>query len=314
MPQKNPGAGAHERIVPSGQRADSLGARRREGQVAQSIEENAQIILKTLAERPSAGVGAEEVPGEDLAAITGLSPDRINDAVAILVDAGFVEWLQELGTAPYLFSVVWITPRGRYEYERLMRQPPPGPHKDAQMLRPPSPVGSPYGFTPDDWEIVSARKGARDVLHVVLGHQWESEYFDSSELRRHVEGMFLKVINEYQKLPGSLPVQLDFQSLAAGYGEHLFNKIARDLIGADIAVFETSDLNPNVMLEMGVALTWGVQVLPIKLAGCPKPPSDISGQTWADYQESARIFVDPHHEVRLLEMIKYAIRRKGRSS
>ena len=81
--------------------------------MAQSIEENAQIILKTLAERPSAGVGAEEVPGEDLAAITGLSPDRINDAVAILVDAGFVEWLQELGTAPYLFSVVWITPRGR---------------------------------------------------------------------------------------------------------------------------------------------------------------------------------------------------------
>ena len=54
-----------------------------------------------------------------------------------------------------------------------------------------------------------------------------------------------------------MPVQLDFQSLAAGYGGHLFNKIARDIIGADIAVFETSNLNPNVMLEMGVALTWG---------------------------------------------------------
>ena len=82
--------------------------------MAQSIEENARIILKALAERPRAGVGAEEIPGDELAAIMGLSPDEINDAVAVLVDAGFVEWLQEMGTAPYLFSVVWVTPRGRY--------------------------------------------------------------------------------------------------------------------------------------------------------------------------------------------------------
>jgi hypothetical protein len=144
------------------------------------------------------------------------------------------------------------------EYERLMRQPPPGPREDAQMLRPPSPVGSPYGFTPDNWEAVSMRKGARDILYVVVGHQWKSKYFNSSELRRHVEDMFLRAINDYNNERGSFPVHLDFQSLAAGYGEHLFNKIARDIIGADIAVFETSNLNANVMLEMGVALTWGV--------------------------------------------------------
>jgi predicted nucleotide-binding protein len=67
----------------------------------------------------------------------------------------------------------------------------------------------------------------------------------------------------------------------------LFNEIARDIISSDIAVFETSDLNPNVMLEMGVALTWDVRVLPIKKEGQPKPPSDISGQTYADYRDSA---------------------------
>jgi hypothetical protein len=66
------------------------------------------------------------------------------------------------------------------------------------------------------------------------------------------------------KLPGAIPLHLVFRALAAGYGEHLFNQIARDIIAADIAVFETSDLNPTVMLEMGVALTWGVRVLPIK--------------------------------------------------
>ena len=70
----------------------------------------------------------------------------------------------------------------------------------------------------------------------------------SSMLRRHVEDMFLKAVNDYDNEPGSLPIRLNFQALAAGYGEHLFNKIARDIIGADIAVFETFNLNPNVML------------------------------------------------------------------
>lgn len=103
-----------------------------------------------------------------------------------------------------------------------------------------------------------------------------------------------------------------FQPLAAGYGEHLFNEIARDIISADIGVFETSDLNPNVMLEMGVALTWGVRVLPIKVQGKDRPPSDISGQTWADYLDSGSTFVDPEHETKLVRMIERAIRKKGR--
>ena len=84
---------------------------------------------------------------------------------------------------------------------------------------------------------------------------------------------------------------------------------ARDIIGADLAVFETSDLNPNVVLEMGVALTWGMRVLLIKRGGCEKPPSDISGQTWADYEESARKFLDRDHGVKLIEMIKRAVRK-----
>jgi hypothetical protein len=51
----------------------------------------------------------------------------------------------------------------------------------------------------------------------------------------------------------------------------------------DIAVFDVSDLNPNVMIEIGVALTWGIRMLLIRENGSPTPPSDISGQTWAKY-------------------------------
>ena len=107
---------------------------------------------------------------------------------------------------------------------------------------------------------------------------------------------------------------MEFKPLAAGYGEHLFNEIARDIISADIAVFEAPDLNSNVMVEMGVALTWGVRVLPIKAAGRPKPPSDVSGHTWADYEDSASRFCDPDHQSKVVHMIQRAIRKKGKSS
>ena len=67
------------------------------------------------------------------------------------------------------------------------------------------------------------------------------------------------------------------------------------------------------MLERGVALTWGVRVLPITRVDRPRPPSDISGQTWANYQENARIFVDTDHASTLVRMVERAVKKKGHS-
>lgn len=123
-----------------------------------------------------------------------------------------------------------------------------------------------------------------------------------------------RAVDTYNAASARPPLTLDFRSLSAGYGEHLFNEIARDIIGSDIAVFETSDLNPNVMLEMGVALTWGVSVLPIKYEGRPKPPSDVSGQSWAEYRDHAALFLDADHQAKVVRMIERAVRKKGRGA
>jgi len=131
-------------------------------------------------------------------------------------------------------------------------------------------------------------------------------------LKTNVEEMFRVALRRYSERPDALPARLEFSPLQAGYGEHLFNEIARDIISADIAAFETSDLNANVMVEMGVALTWGVRVLPIKQLGRPKPPSDISGQTWADYENSAATFVDPDHHEKLDRIVTRAVKKKAR--
>ncbi|MES1225410.1 MAG: hypothetical protein ABUT20_58555, partial [Bacteroidota bacterium] len=117
-------------------------------------------------------------------------------------------------------------------------------------------------------------------------------------------------VNGYNSNGGVEKINLDFKPLSAGYAEHLFNQIAREIISSDIAVFETSDLNPNVMIETGVALTWGKRVLLIKNRNCPIPPSDISGQTYADYNSNAEQFLSSNHEQQMIGMIGRAVMKK----
>jgi hypothetical protein len=287
-----------------------------------SLQELASDVLRVLAMWPRDEMGLSETDGKTISKVTGLSPAEINDAVTLLVHSGYAEWRQYLGTAPYLFGAVGITPVGRYEHERtssilgdpLIIKPREGERQADQprISLPPAPIGSPYGFTDEDWEFIADRKDRSGELIVVLGYQFSSEHYDSEALKTNLESMFHWAVGQYNAIPTAVPTVLSFRALAAGYGEHLFNEIARDIIAADIAVFETSDLNPNVMLELGVALTWGVRVLPIKKVGRPKPPSDISGQTWADYNNSASEFVDAEHNEKLIRMVERAVRKKAR--
>lgn len=288
--------------------------------MATQIDADATVLLRILEQAPRDAF----VAGPQLLEQTGLDAGRINDAMAILVEAGLAEWVQTFGTAPFDFSDAMITPRGRYEHQRTAaltktaasqtgaaESPTDSPAPVA--VRAPVPVGSPYGFTDEDWEIVAERKSRQDQLRVVLGLQFVSSNYDTDRLKRHIKEWFEKAVAEYNARKMGHPVSLKFKALAAGYGEHLFNGIARDIVSSDIAVFETSDVNANVMIEMGVALTWGIRVLPIKVAGTQKPPSDISGQTWADYKDDGAAFCDDDHQSRLVRMIQLAVRKKGRT-
>lgn len=123
--------------------------------------------------------------------------------------------------------------------------------------------------------------------------------------------MFNEAVSRYNKANVGAKVELKFSALHAGYSEHLFNEIARDIISSDIAVFETSDMAPNVFIEIGVALTWGSRVFLIKNEKCSKPPSDISGQTYVDYQENGDVVTDSDHSEKLFRMVERAIQKKG---
>jgi len=256
--------------------------------------------------------GRYSLEGDEVADATGLSPERINDAVDILDESGYVRTMKVMGTAPYSFHSVELTPRGRVEGERVQSSEDmttEAPSSEPLVKRSVTPVGSPYGFTDQDWAAVTVDRENADAVIVCFGYQWTSPLYSTSDLEANVEKMFDTALGSVNARNGT-NAQLLFRKLEGGYGGHLFNEIARHIIGSDIAVFDTSDQNPNVMIELGVALTWGRSVLPMRDQRSPKTPSDISGQTWAEYLNSGATWSDPNHARKLEKLVELAISRK----
>ncbi len=282
------------------------------------------LVLKALADyqmkENDPNKGHYQLNGEQLQKITKLHLSFMNDAVEILRESGLVEVIRGLGSYPYSFVMAELTPKGRFLLKKIneesqtkesMEEKEPKIQKIQRAL---NPVGSPYGFGDEDWEYIEVQKKDGNKLNVVFGLQWKSTVYETDSLVANIKKHFEDAIEIYRSRSGSLPITLNFKQLAAGFGEHLFNQIARDVISSDVAVFETSDKNPNVMIEMGVALTWGVRVLPIKREDKEKPPSDISGQTWADYKnngDNAKTFTESEFQEKLIAMIDRAIKKKG---
>jgi hypothetical protein len=285
-----------------------------------TIEDDATTLLITMAdygkEPNDPAKGHYVFDALELQSMTEIEPHRLNDAVNVLEEGGLVKARRYAGMQPFQFGKLELTSRGRLEAERVQgartTQKSVGPEVSGEesVSHSPLPVGSPYGFTDQDWEAVSLDRDDGGRLVVAFGYQWNSEHYDADVLLKNIEKMFAEALDAVgHRLPNPR-TRLDFRALRAGYGGHLFNQIARDIIGSDITVFDTSDMNPNVMIEMGVALTWGVRVLPIRSAKAPETPSDISGQTWAIYNVAGASWEDSEHAKKLEKMIELALRRK----
>lgn len=285
------------------------------------IEQNALYVLKILVDN-----NMQLASGKKIEEVTNFDPQAINDAIEYLEDLNAVKVMRYLGTSPYDFGQVEVNTRGRYLYHELFSDEeskgtiltedeinPPILAGKKLPERPYNPLGSPYGFTEDDWETVSLKKKNRCKLNVVFGLQYESDYYITDDIINNIKIYFEEAVTNFNsKDLLNCVVELKFEKLAAGLGEHVFNKIASDIISSDIAVFEVSDRNPNVMIEMGVALTWGVRVLPLREIDSPDVPSDISGHSWVKYSESGEKINDDSFQEKLDEMVERAIIKKGR--
>jgi hypothetical protein len=138
-----------------------------------SIREDATTLLLHLAQLQAAdpNLRHEYVERLELDDALKMGPQRLSDAAALLEENGYADVLKTFGTAPYDFNAVLLTSRGRFEAERLMEaakaagdesspdEPAPvgatpvGANRQAATVtRFAQPVGSPFGFTPADWE------------------------------------------------------------------------------------------------------------------------------------------------------------------
>ena len=220
-----------------------------------SIENNATNILIKLYKFDEEN-GRAVYPGSKLIHLTQLKPDDINDAVDYLEERGLIERLNWKGTDPFTFGQIELNSKGRYIYQEIQKSHAENSNVENNIVaQQPIAAGSPFGFSDLDWEYTQMKISDYSKLIVVMGYQFESKYYNSDMLSSKIESQFKKALDRWNKSTNGSKLELDFIRLVAGYGEHLFNQIARDIISADIAVFETSDLNPNVMLELGVALT-----------------------------------------------------------
>ena len=284
------------------------------------IEQNATTILAAIIENDKQSGEEAYHGGKTINEMTGIKPSDINDAVEFLDDRTLIKTLKALGTKPYRFALIKANSRGRYVYYETKKQIEESDRSSEESVSKkmsenvsatsPLPAGSPFGFTDQDWEYVQTLKRMENILYVVMGMQFESQKYDTEKLKQNIKVQFEKAIDNYNEKSSLEKIVLNFKHLSAGYGEHLFNQIARDIISSDIAVFETSDSNPNVMIELGVALTWGIRVLPLLKNGCSTPPSDLSGLTWVKYRNNGSEFVSDSHDDEMVSMVERAILKK----
>ena len=296
-----------------------------------TISEDMDLILEFF-EREYQKDAEKMSTGEELQQALDIGPERLNAVIDQLSNTGLIKRYNYIETSPYSFGHVRISSRGIYELERrksykkaisdlkpvnfdtqikvsdfesLMKS-----LLELKELKPPTPVGSPYGFTDYDWELVSSRKSDLSTLYMVLGTKFVSSYYDTKALRQNIWELVKKGVKKYN-IVNKTEISLNFIILKAGLGEHLFNQIARDIISSDIAIFDTSDLTPNVFLEIGVALTWGSRVFLIKHKDAPNPSSDISGHTYTEYSDNASDLIDEAHIESVFRMVERALWKKG---
>jgi hypothetical protein len=78
--------------------------------MAKSLQGMATDVLHVLAKLSRDEIGRSEADWKTIAKMTRLSPAEVNDAVSLLVHSGYAEWRKYIGTSPFIFGAVGITP------------------------------------------------------------------------------------------------------------------------------------------------------------------------------------------------------------
>ncbi len=122
----------------------------------------------------------------------------------------------------------------------------------------------------------------RDPFTVFLGYQFKSNHYRSAILRD-------MVINATKEASGDLRAQnvsLRYDPVDQRKGDHISCEICEKIQKSIICIFEVSDQNPNVMMELGMALGVGRKVLLLRHQNGKEIPSDLKGLNRIEYSDN----------------------------
>jgi predicted nucleotide-binding protein len=92
--------------------------------MATELEADAYLIIKAVAEWSTGPDddqrGRHALDGQAVVQATGLSPDRIDDAVDLLDNAGHISATRWAGTSPFGFGQIELKPSGRLTYQKTI--------------------------------------------------------------------------------------------------------------------------------------------------------------------------------------------------
>jgi len=82
------------------------------------VDEDIEVVLECIYKIDEKAGGGTGISGEVIHRHTGLRQQRINDAVELLSQGGLIEMHTAIGTYPYNFHSVSITPKGKREFQK----------------------------------------------------------------------------------------------------------------------------------------------------------------------------------------------------
>jgi hypothetical protein len=136
------------------------------------VERSVFAVLAAIADFNFEGAspkarGRHVVPARLVPMISGVGIDEVNDAVAILEERGWAKVRRGIGTAPYKFIDVQLTPAGRLEAERLDRRQDVDAHRvfvvhgrDSLAQKAMYDLLRSLGLKPIEWEDARSQTGS----------------------------------------------------------------------------------------------------------------------------------------------------------
>ncbi len=116
------------------------------------------------------------------------------------------------------------------------------------------------------------RSRGDDLVRIVYAYDWNTRSDNTALIRR-------EVMSVAQNLKQNFPVRFSFNSLGAKDGS-IYCDICRQIKSADVALFDLSTYNLNVILELGLAIGIGTYVFILRSAHYqprPRVLSDLHG-------------------------------------